>query len=181
MQRTIVQPADLSGDALTEFKDWLGISRSNEDGLLVQLLGAALAMCEAFTSKAPLEQRVEESVPANRGRYRLISRPAQLLLSVEAIGSDGGRTPIDGSLFEFEVDAAGLASIELKSQIEARGIAVQMTAGLAASWPALPKPLRQGIIRLAAFYYRDRDHEKAVQPPASVAALWRPWRVMRLT
>lgn len=181
MQRTIVQPADFSGDALTEFKDWLGITRSNEDDLLVQLLDAASAMCEAFTSQAPLEQRVEEVVPANRGRYRLTSRPAQLLLTVEAIGTDGGRTPIDSSLYEFQVDAVGLAGIEVKSQIEARSIAVQMTAGLAASWSALPKPLRQGIIRLAAFYYRDRDHEKAVQPPASVAALWRPWRVMRLT
>lgn len=47
-------------------------------------------------------------------------------------------------------------------------------------WSALPEALRHGVIRLAAHLYRDGDGAAAA-PPAAVAALWRPWRRMRLT
>ena len=49
------------------------------------------------------------------------------------------------------------------------------------SGTALPEGLRQGVIRLAAHHYRERDMRRAhAVPPAAVAALWRPWRRMRL-
>jgi hypothetical protein len=38
------------------------------------------------------------------------------------------------------------------------------------------------VVRLAADAYRRRDGDGAgSQPPTAVAALWRPWRRMRLT
>jgi len=43
----------------------------------------------------------------------------------------------------------------------------------------LPEPLRQGIVRLAAHLYTVRGEAEA-PPPACVAALWRPWRRLRL-
>jgi hypothetical protein len=43
----------------------------------------------------------------------------------------------------------------------------------------VPEPLRQGIVRLAAHLYAARGEVEAV-PPAAVAALWRPWRRVRL-
>ena len=56
-----------------------------------------------------------------------------------------------------------------------------VTAGLAADWAGLPDGLRHGVIRLAAHHYRERDAASAAaSPPAAVAALWRPWRAMRL-
>lgn len=181
MLRTIVQPADLGGAALGEFKNWLGISRSSEDALLLDLLGASLAMCEAFTGQSPLEQRIEERLPTRIGRYFLTSRPVRALIAAELIEPSGARLSIAGEDIGFEIDAGGVAVAELKQAHEGQAIALQVTAGLAPDWPSLPGPLRQGIIRLGAHYYRDRDHEGATQPPASVTALWRPWRVLRLT
>jgi len=60
-------------------------------------------------------------------------------------------------------------------------MAVRFTAGMAATWSGLPESLRQGILRLAAHHYSMRSNEAAESaPPAAVAALWRPWRRLRL-
>jgi len=181
MMRTIEQPADLGGEALSELKDWLGISQPGEDALLVEMLVASLAMCEAFTGQVPLEQRIEERMTAQAGRYFLTSRPVKSSVSVEAVQADDMRTTVSSDGYRFEVDASGVASIDLQHSTDAQFVAVQVIAGIAASWPGVPKALRQGIIRLAAHYYRDRNHESATQPPASVTALWRPWPLMRPT
>lgn len=51
---------------------------------------------------------------------------------------------------------------------------------LPAEWSALPPALNEGIIRFAAHLYRDREAVSPTEPPAAVAALWRPWRELRL-
>jgi uncharacterized iron-regulated protein len=53
-------------------------------------------------------------------------------------------------------------------------------AGLADDWGEVSAPLREGIVRFAAHLYRDRDAASTREPPAAVAALWRPWRELRL-
>ncbi|MDJ0642791.1 MAG: hypothetical protein QNJ15_08230 [Erythrobacter sp.] len=180
MRRTIVQPADLSGPALAEFKDWLGISRPNEDAMLTDLLAASLATCEAFTGRAPLEQTVEERISVKQGRYRLSSRPARMLLNAELIDQAGARSSLSGQGHGFALDHEGVATADLRFDLDGQAVAVTLLVGLASDWASVPKAMRQGIIRLAAHYYRDRDGERNVSPPASVAALWRPWRAMRL-
>lgn len=180
MQRTIVQPADLSGTALAEFKDWLGISRPNEDALLTDLLAASLATCEAFVGQAPLEQTVEERIPAKKGLYRARSRPARMLLNAELIAQDGTRSSLSGQGHGFELDHEGVAIADLKFDMDGQAVAVTLMVGIAPDWGTVPKALRQGIIRLAAHHYRDRDQQPNLPPPASVTALWRPWRTVRL-
>lgn len=181
MRRKIVQPADLSGDALTEFKQWLGISRQAEDTNLIALLQASLATCEAFIGQAPLEQTVEEIVPVKVGETRLGSRPVRLLLNFESIDNQGSREPLLDKLEHVVIDADGSAVVTVQSATDHSAYAITITAGMAQNWSSIEGPLSQGIIRLAAHYYRDRDLESSEQPPASVAALWRPWRVLRLT
>ncbi len=51
---------------------------------------------------------------------------------------------------------------------------------LADGWAELSPGLTEGIIRFAAHLYRDRDAASTREPPAAVAALWRPWRELRL-
>jgi uncharacterized phage protein (predicted DNA packaging) len=53
-------------------------------------------------------------------------------------------------------------------------------AGLSVDWSTSPAPLRQGIVRLVAYFYAHRDAADDAGPPAAVAALWRPYRRMRL-
>lgn len=180
MQRTVITPADLSGDALDELKGWLGISRSEEDALLVGLLGASVALCEAFIGQAPLEQAIEEMIPAKRGAYPLRTHPIQALVSVELVPDEGPRTEVEATAYTFETDATLTGCIKLPSDLDGNRLAVTARAGLVVDWANLPHPLKHGMIRLAAFHYRDRDADSEIAPPASVAALWRPWRIARL-
>ncbi len=181
MQRTVITPADLSGDALDELKGWLGISRLQEDAQLIGLLGTSASLCEAFTGQAPLQQTFEERIPAASGQHRLQTRPVQSLLSVEAMADDGSRAPLAETAYSFELDPSREACVALHETSGANTVVVSLRAGIAPDWASLPAPLRHGMIRLAAFHFRDREVEEDAIPPASVAALWRPWRLVRLT
>ena len=99
---TIPTPSGLAGAPLDELKQWLAITGSADDELLVRLLDAAYRMCIQFTRIEPVE------------------------------------------------------------------------------WDSLDSGLRHGIIRFAAHQYRQRDTGEEAQIPTSVAALWRPWRGLRL-
>jgi uncharacterized phiE125 gp8 family phage protein len=180
MQRIIVQPP-VPGDApLAELKHWLGISRPNEDEALSQLLDASLTICEAFTGKAPLRQTVEEIVPLASGWQELVSRPVQAIIAGAVIANDGTRTAITALPDAIEWRISGRACVRLLHPVEGQGLALQLTVGIAPDWASLPAPLRHGIIRLAAHHFRDRDGKASAVPPASVTALWRPWRDVML-
>lgn len=181
MRRTVLASAELSGDALNELKQWLGISRDNEDVNLVTLLKASLDICEGFTGQRLLEAEFEEIVDLNRSDVQVSTRPVQSVLSVDLIDELGQRTAAEQSAYSATIRADGTAYIKLTDTGTSNAIAARFTAGMSSVWADLPGALRHGIIRLAAFHYRERDSAKPLQPPASVTALWKPWRRMRLT
>ncbi len=185
MQRRIVEPADVSGDALSELKSWLGITRPNEDALLADLLQTGLAMCEAFTGQAPLSQLIEERLPVKSGKSALISRPAVSLSNLELVTQNGDRTTIETSQFEVEISSDGCLSITLLQDQQGQSVTATARVGISDDWNSVPAALKQGIIRLCAHYYRDRDRpgepKKTSSPPAIVSALWRPYQSLRLT
>lgn len=180
MQRAIIQPADLSGTALAELKQWLGISQPSEDSLLEGLLHASLDLCESFTRQMPLEAGFEEIVPASGTWHCLEPRPVRAITAVAAISQDSTRAPLASGQYEIELDAAGVGRVRLLAPVEVRSIAVSFVVGIAPDWPSMPDGLRHGMIRAAAHLYRDRDGAQSDAPPSSISALWRPWRLLRL-
>ncbi|MCJ2189139.1 head-tail connector protein [Novosphingobium beihaiensis] len=180
MNRVILTPPELPSAALAELKQWLGVTTTADDAPLLSLLTAALDVCEGFTGQMPLEAECEEVLPATAGWHRLATRPVQAITSAELIATDGTRTALDAVTYAIDLQAGGTGRIRLPGG-ETR-VAVRFTAGLTADWDALPKALRHGLIRLAAHQHRERESAGAAPlPPASVAALWRPWRRVRLT
>lgn len=180
MQRIIVQPPVTGALALAELKHWLGITRPDDDAALTGLLQTSLTICEAFTGKAPLLQVVEEAIALVSGWQELASRPVRALTGAALIAADGSRTPLPALADAMEWRIAGSACVQLLQPFEGQAIALQASVGIADDWNALPAPISQGIIRLAAHHYRDRDGTSGAVPPASVTALWRPWRSVRL-
>lgn len=181
MKRAIVTPAVLSPAALTELKQWLGISTARDDGPLGALLTAAIDICEAFTGAMPLEAECEELLPACGGWQRLATRPVQAITALYGVPAQGDRFALSSEAFELELDADGGGRVRVSAPGDAKRIAVRFTAGLAFEWEALPDALRHGIIRLAAHQHRERETSGgAPLPPAAIAALWRPWRRLRL-
>ena len=159
MKRAIVTPAVLPPSALAEVKQWLGISTTHDDVLLGNLLRAALDMCAAFTGTAPVTA----------------------ITGVEAISIGGVRTALTADAYALDLTADGTGRVAILSGGNASRFAVRFTAGLAADWSGLPEPLRHGMVRLAAHQHRERESSGAASvPPAAVAALWRPWRRLRL-
>jgi len=180
MQRTIVQPPVPGAAALAELKHWLAITRTAEDEVLGRLLDASLTICEAFTGKAPLRQTVEEIIPLAGSWQELVSRPVRALTAAAVIDKDGTRTALATPADALEWRIAGSACIRAVQSLEGQSLVVQLDVGIATDWAGLPAPLRHGIIRLAAHHFRDREGNASAVPPASVTALWRPWREVRL-
>lgn len=179
MNRVILTPAALPSAALAELKQWLGITIAADDAPLARVFAAALETCESFTGTMPLEQACEEVLLGRSCWQTLATRPVQAIVAVERI-VDGERIALAPDAYAVELDADGTGRVRLLSPEPGR-VAVRFTAGLAPEWSALPEALRHGIVRLAAHQHRERETSGAAPlPPASVAALWRPWRRMRL-
>lgn len=182
MKRAIVTPPVLPGAALAELKQWLAIATTRDDAELISLLKAALDMCEAFTGLMPLESTCEEILPVTSSWQTLATRPVLAITQVVGIPADGPRFTLPPENYAIGLDADDTGSVLVMNPASAGRIAVSFTAGLATEWADLPEPLRHGIIRLAAHQHRARDNDSAGPiPPASVAALWRPWRRIRLS
>ena len=199
--RAIVTLPGLSPEALAALKQWLGITTPADDVPLSALLRMALEACENFTSIVPLVGAYEELLPlrtlANQmasygdfgtAPYRystdwqvLKTRPVQAIIAVSGIMADGTRFALPSSAYETVLDADGAGFVRVIDPGMATRFVVRFTAGLATDWGGLPEALRQGIIRLAAHQHRTRESDGAAPlPPASVAALWRPWRRLRI-
>ncbi len=188
MKRAVLAPPALPASALAELKEWLGINTTREDALLSHLLTASLDICEAYTAARPIVADVEEIWPVRQvgvsrtGWQPLSTRPVGSIASLEAVAIDGSRRTLATGEYEIEIDADGAGRFRLIAAVAESRVAVRFTAGLADSWITLPDALRQGAIRLAAHHHRQRESGNAdTAPPRAVAALWQPWRRVRLS
>lgn len=129
----------------------------------------------------PLAQTCEEAAEAHGEWCALTTRPVLAITRIDALATSGARTQLLPSEYEIELDADGTGRFRIAGTRAERRFVVRFDAGMAPDWEALPEPLRHGLVRLAAHQHREREGTGAGPlPPASVAALWHPWRRMRL-
>ena len=181
MKRAIVTAPTVPTTALAELKQWLGITTTHDDAPLTALLHAALDTCEAFTGQMPLTATCEEILPASGNWLCLTTQPVRAITTVQAVAPDATRTSLPPDGFELDLAADGGGRLRLLRPAGTSRVAVRFTAGIAPDWISLPPALRHGILRFSAYQHRERETDRAAaQPPAAIAALWRPWRRMRL-
>ncbi|MGB7407204.1 MAG: hypothetical protein WA908_01750 [Pontixanthobacter sp.] len=182
--RRIITPADPGAAALDALKQWLAISTHTDDVALVTLLHAAIDMCEGFTGTIPLSLTAEETLPIRNIWHCLNARPVHAIIGADVINASGNRTPLPPDAYDLELDGDGTGRVRITTSDDGGRIAIRYIAGLAAEWAEVPEALRHGIIRLAAQLFRERDVEGETSasrvPPAAVAALWQPWRRLRV-
>ena len=188
--RVILTHAAITAAPLDALKTWLAISGARDDVLLTDLLISALRLCEGFIGSFPLLTTLREDLAASTQRQKFVSHPITAIAAVEAVGQDNSRRALAPGDYVVETAFDGTATIRLAAALPEPRIAVTMKAGLAPDWATLDPALRQGIIRLAAHYYRERDYAEREAgargtlptgiPPAAVTALWQPWRRLRL-
>ena len=160
--------------SLAECKAHLRLERDDEDGLIAGFIRTAMALCEAFTGQSLIVRDGEQRLAATGGWQRITALPVVVITAVS--GADG---PWPSTEYETDIDVAGTGWVRLAAPGSAQPV-VQFRVGLGGDWNAVPEPLRQGIVRLVVHLFTHRDASDAGPPPAAVAAMWRPWRRMRL-
>jgi uncharacterized phiE125 gp8 family phage protein len=173
-------PIAVDPQAIDETKAYLRIAGEAEDDVIERLLAAAIGHGEGFTGQALIAREMCETIPAQCGWRRLGRSPVGAIASVAGLPASGAGFALGVDAYAVDVDAAGDGWVRINAAGTATRAEVTYTAGLAGEWSGLPEPLRQGIIRLAGHLYTHRDAADEGAPPAAVAALWRPWRRMRL-
>jgi uncharacterized phiE125 gp8 family phage protein len=174
----------LPAAALAEAKALLRAGEADEDALIEAMLASAASLCERFTGQVLIARTLRETVggrhpPHRRGWRRLSRTPVRTIAAVERIAPDGSATPVPAGDYAIDIDGNGDGWVRVDP---APGpVRVSFEAGLAEDWDDVPIALRQGVLRLAAHLYTYRtDAGAQAEPPAAVAALWRPWRRLRL-
>ena len=160
--------------SLGEIKAFLRLERDEDDALIAGFIRTATALCEAFTGQWLIDRAAEQRLETTLGWQRLMAVPVTAIA-----GIDTAAGPLLPNAFDSDIDAAGTGWVRLRSVLPERPV-VRLSAGLGRDWNGIPEPLRQGIIRLVAHLYTHRDAADAGPPPAAVAAMWRPWRRLRL-
>lgn len=174
-------PIILPAEAVDEVKAYLRIVGADEDVLVARLMRTAVELCERFTGQAMPAREFAEVRAASASWTRLTATPVRAITGLAALAADGSAEALEASAYAIDIDASGDGWVRLTGPIEAKRVRVDFEAGMAAEWGQLPEPLRQGAVRLAAHCYTHRTEDGASGPPAAVAALWRPYRRMRIS
>lgn len=149
----------------------LRVASADEDDLIAAFGESALGLAEQFTGQMLIARMLHETLPGATGWQRLGAAPVRAITAVAGI--DG--TPLAPAAFAIDIDAAADGWVRV---VDSGAVRVVFDAGLAPDWAALPAPLRQGVVLLAAYLFDARDTLQA--PPAAVTALWRPFRRVAL-
>jgi uncharacterized phiE125 gp8 family phage protein len=160
--------------SLAECKAYLRLERDDEDAVLAGLIRTAAGLCEAFIGQWLMVRETEQRLCADAGWQRLTALPVVAVLAVR-----DGETELPETAFVVDIDVSGQGWVRLVSPGLGAPV-VRYQAGLASDWNGIPEPLRQGLVRLVVHMFSHRDAADAGPPPAAVAAMWRPWRRMRL-
>jgi uncharacterized phiE125 gp8 family phage protein len=175
-----MDPLVLPPEAAGEAKSWLRAVHGEDDDSIAALVQGAVELCERFTARVLLARGVRQTLRARPGWLRLGRNPVRSIGAVETIEPDGTAVPIAADRYAIDIDSNGDGWIRLEAGVSATRIRVSYEAGLAAAWTDLPQALRHGVIRLATHFYALRSGTTGDSPPASVTALWRPYRRLGL-
>ncbi len=167
-------------EAVAAAKSYLRIEGAADDALLATLAGAALAACEAFIRQTLIVRQVDEYRAVTGHWTRLARTPVRSIAQVQGLGTDGVPRAIPVGAYTIDIDANGDGWVRIDPGIGLERVVVTYQAGMASDWAGLPAAIPQGVSRLVAYLYTQRDAAQAAGPPAAVAALWRPWRRMDL-
>lgn len=167
-------PPGVVADAAAAAATWLRAAQGDDGPVIAGLCATAIALAEAFCGRALVARGFEERVAAGGGWQRLAAGPVTAITAVS--GADGAALP--ATSYGIDIDDDGTGWVRATRPASAGAVVVTYRAGEAAAWADLPAPIAQGVAMLVAHLFDDRDG--AAAPPAAVAALWRPWRRLRL-
>jgi hypothetical protein len=153
----------LPAEAGAETTGFLRAGGAGEEAMIEALTRSSAELCESFLGRVTLARGFTETL-----------RPTA-----------GSGTPLPPAAYAIDIGADGDGWVRILDDSGAGRVRVSYEAGMASQWSEVPSALRHGIVRLAAHLYNLREpaghRPSRVEPPASVTALWRPYRRIRLS
>lgn len=165
---------------LSEARSFLRLRSPSDDAVISSMIAAATALCEQFTRTAIVARDISDVLPLSGDWQRLSQVPVRNIDAVYGLPADGGVVPLSADQYRTDIDTGGIGWVRIHAIGVANRIRVDYVAGLVADVADVPDAIRQGVLILAGHLHRARDDDSAGAPPAAVAALWQPWRRMRL-
>lgn len=174
---------------LTEARQFLRLDQNDEDDLLATLITAARLMIEAAAGRCLIEQPwriVRDHWPEN-GEIRLPLSPIARIEAARVYDVLGAPQSVAEAALTLD-RTADPPLIRVTGELPEIGrnhgaIEIDIVAGYGATAAAVPAPLRQAVLRLAARWFEERGDvasRDARALPSAVAALVAPFRRGRL-
>jgi len=172
---------------LAEARDFLRLDSAEEDAILAACIMAARQACESFTGRSLITQSWQlylDQWPT--GPIPLPRPPLQAVTGIKVFAADGTETVLQTD--DFWIDAAAApgrlmarsATVLPQPGRRLGGIEITYSAGYGDSWNDVPQAIRQGLLMAVANFYENRLVETSGGLPLPIAALWQPYRVVRL-
>lgn len=162
--------------AMDAARAYLRADADAEPTVFASLAATALALAEAYIGRALIVRGFEDIVAADGAWHPLRAMPVAVIDGITALPDGGAPGVLPVADYAIDIDDEGVGRVRIATGAAPRG-AVGYHAGLADGWAALPPPIAQGIAMLVGHLFDNREGEA---PPAAVAALWRPFRRMRI-
>lgn len=170
---------------LAEAKAHLRLDGAEEDAVVSACIVAARQACESYTGLSLITQSWQLYLDRwPLGAVLLPRPPVQAVTEVAVLDAAGGRQVLEPERYLLD-RAAGPARLMRRGPWSwpqpgrpLGGIEITYRAGFGDSWNHVPAALRQGMLLTVAHFFERREGEAGL-PPA-IAALWQPYRVMRL-
>jgi uncharacterized phiE125 gp8 family phage protein len=156
--------------SLSEVQSYARVETGEEEALLAGLLRTASDLCETFLNMALVARDFELIVRASEGWTLLPIQPVRSVTSIRRVNES---EVLASSTYRCDIDYDGRSHVAGLTVGET--FAVKGSAGMALDGNDVPEPIRQGILRLAAHMFANRDGGLGDLPKA-VTALWRPYR-----
>ncbi|WP_447750493.1 head-tail connector protein [Sphingopyxis fribergensis] len=164
--------------SLNEARGWLRLGPSVDDAIVAQLLRAATSICEAYIGQWLIVRAAEEILTLYGGAVRLTARPVVAVETVTLLPAGGGETMLDADGYRLARERGGAVRLTLACPDGAR-VRISYRAGMAEGVNGIPEAIRQGIVRMTQHLHDARGGANET-PPAVIAALWQPWRLLGL-
>ncbi|MFD2264339.1 head-tail connector protein [Lacibacterium aquatile] len=183
MLETIEFPA-IEPVSLADAKAYLRIEHDAEDGLIESLIQAARQLCEVTVRKRLIRQRLRLVSDDLYAVHRLPAGPVRQVETVAVINVAGITEVLPEADYIVSGDRLACVTRWPNPRRPVGSFRVDYEVGFGEAPEDVPQPLRQGIRMLVAHWYEHREAVQTVaQPtvlPMGVAALWAPFRPVRL-
>jgi uncharacterized phiE125 gp8 family phage protein len=175
-----LDPLGLDSVMLAEVRAYLRVDDDTDADILSACIVAAIGHAEHYTRQILIWRGATETVSAGSGWQILQAAPVQTVVGVTGVPAEGARFELGASAWEAKIGSRGEAYFRVLQPGIAGRAEVTLIAGLAADWAGLPESLRQGLLRLSAYFYANRDSADDAGPPAAALALLQPFRRMHV-